>query len=679
MRCFVIRGFGEKTDSRGQRIDFDKVDKALIAPALQECKLDGNTTAEVVGAGSIHQDMFQLILQEEFVLCDITVHNANVFYELGVRHALRKQRTVLIKGKQSADATPFDIAGVRYMTYDVNDPGAALEELVGVLKASLADDRVTDSPVFLMMPTLPEADFRSVATVPLDFAEEVQLAQSRADKGWLRLLVEDVRGERFQREGLRFIGRAQWNLKDFKVAAQTWEEVRSGGEDLEANLALANLYERLYKQTGDPGQLELSNQAIDRVLASPGLSPTHQAEAQALEGRNLKTLWRLDFASLGTLEERRERAIDPKAVESYEAYREAYRADLNHFFPGLAALQMGRILQSLAKEPSFPSLFGDDPKVAQRYADDLGAELDALEHVVRASIKRKISKEKADELIWAKIGVADLQFLAQWNAPPATSQISVVRAYRGVVPKGSFYWDAARGQLELFKQLGIGVATATAVMNELDGAPIQSGKRKRHLLVFSGHTVDKRGARQPKVSRLPASALDKAGVLIEAALKRFQDEGVELTVLASAAPGSDILALESCKTLGINTWLCLPMRREAIASEVFDQYEDAWRNRFFDLADAHAGPPARIFVMNDRAELPRWLAARRSMTPWSRGNRWMLRQAQAWGADRVTLLALWDGNEDDPSEDGTAGMVRLARRSGSFAIEFIDSRTLLTG
>ena len=119
MRCFVIRGFGKKIDAKGNQIDFDKVDQALIAPALQACKLDGNTTAEVLGAGSIHQDMFQLILQEELVLCDITVHNPNVFYELGVRHALRKRRTVLIKGTPSADSMPFDIAGVRYMGFGV--------------------------------------------------------------------------------------------------------------------------------------------------------------------------------------------------------------------------------------------------------------------------------------------------------------------------------------------------------------------------------------------------------------------------------------------------------------------------------------------------------------------------------------------------------------------------------
>lgn len=83
MDCFVIRGFGVKKDSKDQSINFDKVHDDLIAPALKECELSGGITGEVVDAGSIHKDMFELILKADIVLCDITVHNPNVFYELG--------------------------------------------------------------------------------------------------------------------------------------------------------------------------------------------------------------------------------------------------------------------------------------------------------------------------------------------------------------------------------------------------------------------------------------------------------------------------------------------------------------------------------------------------------------------------------------------------------------------
>ena len=45
--------------------------------------------------GDIRADMFALILEADVVVCDLTILNANVFYELGIRHALRKKRTIM--------------------------------------------------------------------------------------------------------------------------------------------------------------------------------------------------------------------------------------------------------------------------------------------------------------------------------------------------------------------------------------------------------------------------------------------------------------------------------------------------------------------------------------------------------------------------------------------------------
>jgi hypothetical protein len=64
--------------------------------------------------------MFSLIIEADLIICDITYHNANVFYELGIRHALRKKRTLLIKGSPVADSTPFDILTDRYVPYKVS-------------------------------------------------------------------------------------------------------------------------------------------------------------------------------------------------------------------------------------------------------------------------------------------------------------------------------------------------------------------------------------------------------------------------------------------------------------------------------------------------------------------------------------------------------------------------------
>src|SRR5215475_2722605 len=109
-RAFVIRPFNVKKDSVGNSIDFERVHNELIAPALKTCGVAGSTTGEIVEPGNIREDMFSLIIEADIVICDFTVHNANVFYELGIRHSLRKKRTVLIKGDPSADATPFDLS-----------------------------------------------------------------------------------------------------------------------------------------------------------------------------------------------------------------------------------------------------------------------------------------------------------------------------------------------------------------------------------------------------------------------------------------------------------------------------------------------------------------------------------------------------------------------------------------
>ncbi len=151
-QAFVIRPFGKKKDTSGTEVDFERIHEKLIAPALNDAGLGGGTTGEIIEAGNVREDMFALIIEADLIVCDITIHNANVFYELGVRHALRKRRSVLIKGGPVSDATPFDVLTDRYLPYDVGDPGAARVALATAIRATLASDRETDSPVFKMLP-----------------------------------------------------------------------------------------------------------------------------------------------------------------------------------------------------------------------------------------------------------------------------------------------------------------------------------------------------------------------------------------------------------------------------------------------------------------------------------------------------------------------------------------------
>lgn len=469
MRCFVIRGFGEKADSQGQTINFEKVHEVLIAPALEACGLDGGTTTEFVDAGSIHKDMFVRIVKADIVLCDITVHNANVFYELGVRHALRRRHTVLIKGEPSADGTPFDIAGLRYLSYRIAQPQSTKDALIAALNATTSTSRVTDSPVFMMMPELPEADVARIVEIPVAIVEEVQRFEVAKDTAALARVAQEARGKVYEREVFKAVGRSQWALNDVDAAVATWEATAQIAQDLDTNFALANLYERQYKRTKRVERLELSTQAIQRVLDQGSLLPGIRAEALSLRARNLKTLWREAFDHLSTEAERRERAIDRKAKECYEAYLAAHKADLNHVFAGITTLQMGLILQSLSAHPKFVNLFGGNVAKAKRFVADLEAQLGDVEPVVKVAIQQAIETSGGEDLVWANISAADLLFLMRARSPGETDHSAVVQAYRDAIPaQRGFFWDSARGQLALFAGLGIGRDAALAVIEELD-------------------------------------------------------------------------------------------------------------------------------------------------------------------------------------------------------------------
>lgn len=681
MHVFVIRGFGVKEDSAKNKIDFELVHRELIEPAIRQCAFSGGTTATHAEAGSIHADMFTEILRADLVICDITVHNANVFYELGVRHALRKKHTVLIKGDPSADKTPFDIAGGRYMAYPVADPGGALPQLVDAINAGIKVERETDSPIFLMLPKLREAQASDVCELPLSLIADIERAEAARDKGWLRLIAEDVAGMPIQKDALRIIGRAQWRLKDYAGARESWEAVRSQvANDLPSNLALANIYQRLYVETLRPVLLEKSNQAIRAVLDVERLGADQRAEALALQGRNLKTLWRLDFDAADSIEARREAALNQKLMDSFDAYKMAYATDLNAYYPGIAALQMGFILQSLSTSPHWRNLFDGHRKEAEHRRVKLDEELLALRHVVEASVKGALSRDPKDK--WAKITRADLLFLTVPDDALADDAGVIASAYQSVIDGDGFDWDATRGQLMLFASLGIRAELAAEVIRTvsraIERAAERSGHAKTdtkekpvHLVVFTGHIVDGPGTAVP---RFPPAAEADARALVEARLHALLNDEERLLVLASAAPGADILVHEICATLGLQSTLCLPMPENVVAREAFKDH-DSWLARFRAVVRSHE---ASMRVLADDPDPPTWFGLRAS-DPWERGNRWVVKTAQSWGAKRVTMLALWDREECPGSTGGTAHLMRLAKQTGEFEFEVIESKRLVGG
>jgi hypothetical protein len=110
--CFVDMPFGQKPDLKsGVVVDFDQVYNEAIKPAIEQCGLEALRGDEERTGGIIHGAMFARLLLAEFVVADLTLANANVFYELGIRHAAKPFTTVPIYANVSA--LPFDVTSLK--------------------------------------------------------------------------------------------------------------------------------------------------------------------------------------------------------------------------------------------------------------------------------------------------------------------------------------------------------------------------------------------------------------------------------------------------------------------------------------------------------------------------------------------------------------------------------------
>src|SRR5262245_29086468 len=95
--CFVVMGFGEKTDFEQQKVfDLNKTYRYIIKPAVEAAGFECIRADDVVHSGVIDKKMYEYLLAADVVVADLTTSNANAIYELGVRHALRPYTTIVI-------------------------------------------------------------------------------------------------------------------------------------------------------------------------------------------------------------------------------------------------------------------------------------------------------------------------------------------------------------------------------------------------------------------------------------------------------------------------------------------------------------------------------------------------------------------------------------------------------
>ena len=667
-KVFIVRPFGNRSVTKKDKqtevistvkFDFDKVEAELIKPAMNQLNLSGGTTGEVFEAGDIREDMFSELLLADIVIADITIYNANVFYELGIRHALRDKRTILIKCP-GFDETPFDIIGYRYISYDKENPGEALPALINAINETINADR-KDSPVFNVLPQLESQDPEKYLALPKDFIEEVKIVEKSSVR--LALLAYETESFSWKFPALRLIGEALFKMKAFQSAKLVWEKIRNNKPgDIDANDRLATIYQRLaeleLKMNPEEGisLLAKSDLAIETLINNKALSNNRKAEAYALKARNAKTQWISSWIELSGNDRNIKAQQSVNLDNSLKSYEKAFYEDLNHFYSGINALGLLTTIISLAEaNPDTWELAFESKEVADQKMKELKNKYQRLTTTVQFSIESaKFKLEAKDETdFWLNITEAD--FMCLTSASPPRVNAMYKKVLEGV---GNLNMDATVRQLKLYEMLNVKTENVKAALSALPPGTDQQNKTAYSIL-FTGHMIDTPGRKEP---RFPASKENEVRQWIKAKVieeKNKIGDSYVLQGIAGGACGGDILFLEICEELGIPAQMYLALPREQFLVESVAFAGNDWVERFDNLFKKL---PHK--VLSESKELPKWLQKKADYNIWTRNNLWELNSALVNGGLHMSLIALWDGKGGD-GPGGTSDMVKEARQRGA--------------
>lgn len=119
--CFVMQPFAPPLGDYYEKVYRPAIEKAGLRPVRAD--------AEIFGTGKIMDQVWTGINAARVLVAELTSRNPNVFYELGLAHALRKP-VVLVSSRE--EDVPFDLQHIRVIYYDMSDPfwGAKLIEKV---------------------------------------------------------------------------------------------------------------------------------------------------------------------------------------------------------------------------------------------------------------------------------------------------------------------------------------------------------------------------------------------------------------------------------------------------------------------------------------------------------------------------------------------------------------------
>jgi tetratricopeptide (TPR) repeat protein len=335
--CFVLMPFGKKPDSAGSLVDFDAVYRELIAPAIEQAGLEPLRADEEMSGGIIHKPMFERLILCEFAVADLTTANANVFYELGVRHAVRPWSTVLLFAE--GGRLPFDVAPLRAMPYQLMPEGTpanvdkvreALVKRMMEARDEKAQKPATDSPIYQLVEGFPDIDHTKtdVFRDRVQYAAEIKQRLAAARKQGvdaLRAIEEEIRPIKDQESGVVI------DLFLSYRSVKAWADMITLVDRMSRPLAeTVMVQEQLALALNRDGQGERAEQVLKDLLDHRGPS----SETYGILGRVYKDRWE---AAAKKGEQFLARGLLDKAID---AYLKGFEADWRDAYPGINAVTL---------------------------------------------------------------------------------------------------------------------------------------------------------------------------------------------------------------------------------------------------------------------------------------------------------------------------------------------------
>jgi tetratricopeptide (TPR) repeat protein len=621
--AFVVMPFGVK-----EGIDFNRVYGEYVKPALEGAHFEVFRADEELEAGDIRTDLFQELLLADLVVADLSIDNPNVWYELGVRHALRMRGVIGIRCRR--EKMPFDVYSDRSLKYHIResppdnaypDPAhlekdkAALARFAMETLASWYDRKV--SPVYHLLPYLKEPDWTSLRIAEAkQFWEEyeawndrIEIARRGERAGDILVLADEAPTRVFRVEGHRTAGRALMVLGQFGLALAQFEAALAiRPRDIESRRQKGVVLGRLQKHDSAKEWVQ------DFVRDYP-----EDAEGWALLGRVEKDAWvgawRAEHKSVDDMLSDAG-AEDGVLREAIHAYTTGYKKNPSHYYSGINALTLSHLLAHVS---------GDDAGAGKRAI---------IEGGVRWALTAAMDKDSKD--YWARASLAELEVLAHTKSEVESAYKSAL----AVADKDWFKLNSSLQQLLLFKDLGFRPVEVGAAIHLLQRAvdrvsPSKLKSSPRQVFLFSGHMIDAQGRTEP---RFPARKEKIAADAIAAKLDEL-GAGPEDLALCGGACGGDLLFAEACLARGLSLELRIPFDEPTFIQRSVAFARGNWTDRFYQAKD---NPRTKLFIMpKELGPVPK------GANPYARDNLWQLYSALAWGPDKVRFIGLWDGKGGD--------------------------------